>query len=140
MPPISCHSTVPSSSTTSQSPTAPGTSVALSDSTLASPFEHYHCHCVIDSKTKSLCISDTVIFCHHYLTIPTVTLGKTIVHSLNAISNAITNAPSTTSNAQLHTISTLHDLFSWWEELHTIPTATPPHLHTAALWPTSTPL
>jgi hypothetical protein len=74
--------------------------------------KHYRCHCVIDSKTKSLHISDTADFCHHYLTIPTVTPANTIVHSLDAISNAITNAPSTTSNAKLHAISTLCNLFS----------------------------
>jgi hypothetical protein len=55
--------------------------------------EHYFCHCIIKAKTKSLYISDTVNVCHHYLTIPTVTPANTIVHSLNAISNAITNAP-----------------------------------------------
>jgi hypothetical protein len=74
--------------------------------------EHYHCHCVINAKTKSLRISDTVNFRHHYLTIPTVTPSNTIVHSLDAISNTITNASSTTSDAQLYAISTLHDLFS----------------------------
>jgi hypothetical protein len=61
--------------------------------------EHYCCHRVIDAKTKSLCISDTVDFRHHYLTIPAVTPANTIVHSLDTIANAITNAPSTSSNA-----------------------------------------
>jgi hypothetical protein len=61
--------------------------------------KHYRCYCIIDAKTKSLHISNTVDFRHHYLTIPTVTPANTIVHSLNAISNTITNAPSTTSNA-----------------------------------------
>jgi hypothetical protein len=69
--------------------------------------EHYCCHHVIDSKTKALCISDTVDFCHHHLTILTVTPADTIVHSLDAITNAISNTPSTTSNVQLHAISTL---------------------------------
>jgi hypothetical protein len=153
--------------TTSQPPAAPGTSTVLTDSTLASPssittaiassiqkpspsasltlyvgvsLEHYHCHCIIDSKTKSLCISNTVHFHHHYITILTVTPADTMVHSLDTISNAIINAPSTTSNIQLHPISTLCDLFNRWEEPCTITTATPPHFHTAALWQTSTPL
>jgi hypothetical protein len=94
--------------------------------------KHYCCHRVVDSKTKSLRISNTVNFRHHYLTIPTVTPANTIVHSLDAIFNAITNACPTTSNAQLHAISTLCNLFSRWEEPRTIATATPPHLHTAA--------
>jgi hypothetical protein len=103
--------------------------------------KHYHCHHVIDGKSKSLRISDTVDFRHHYLTIPTVTSANTIVHSLDAISNAITNAPSTTRDTQLHTISTLCNLFSWWEKPRTSTTITPPILHTtAAHWPTSTPL
>jgi hypothetical protein len=88
--------------------------------------EHYHCHRIIDAKTKSLCISNTVDFRHHHLTTLTVTPADTIVHSLDAISNAISNAPSTTSNAQLHAISTLCDLFSWWEKPCTITTITPP--------------
>ncbi len=61
--------------------------------------EHSHCHCVINSKTKSLCISDTVDFHHHHLTILTVTPADTIVHSLDAITNAISNTPSATSSA-----------------------------------------
>jgi hypothetical protein len=87
--------------------------------------EHYHCHHVINAKTKSLHISNTVNFCLHCLTIPTVTPANTIVYSLAAISNAITNAPSTTSNAQLHAISTLHNLFNWWEKPCTSTTVTP---------------
>jgi hypothetical protein len=74
--------------------------------------KHYHCHRIMNAITKSLGISNTVNFRHHYLTIPTVTPANTIVRSLDAISNAITNAPSTTSNAQLHAISTLRNLFS----------------------------
>jgi hypothetical protein len=99
----------------------------------------YRCHHIINgAKTKSLCISNTVDFRHHYLIILTVTPADTIVHSLNAISNAITNAPSTTSNAQLHAISTLCNHFSWWEKP---PTRTPPILHTTGThWPTITPL
>jgi hypothetical protein len=104
------------------------------------PIKHYCCHCVIDAKTKSLRISDTVDFHHHYLTIPTVTPADTSVYSLDTISNAITIAPSTTRNAQLHAISTLWDLFSQWEEPPTITTVTPPLLHTATHWPTCTPL
>ncbi len=69
--------------------------------------KHYCFHRIIDSKTKALHISDTVDFRHHHLTIPTVTPADTIVHSLDAITNAITNTPSTTSNAQLHAISIL---------------------------------
>jgi hypothetical protein len=84
--------------------------------------EHYRCHHVINAKTKSLRISNTVNFHHQYLTILTVSPAVTIVHSLDAISNAITNAPSTTSDAQLHAISPLRDLFSWWEEPRTITT------------------
>jgi hypothetical protein len=94
--------------------------------------EHYHCHPIINPKTKSLRISDTVNFHHHYLTIPTVTPADTIVHSLDAITNAITNAPSTTSEAQLHAISTLRDLFSWWEKPSTITNVTPPIHQTTA--------
>jgi hypothetical protein len=94
--------------------------------------EHYCCHRVIIAKTKSLRISDTVNFHHHYLTILTITPANKIVHNLNAISNAITNAPSTTSNAQLHAISTLCNLFSWGEEPRTSTTITPPILHTTA--------
>jgi hypothetical protein len=58
--------------------------------------EHYHFHCIIDAKTKSLLISDTVDLRHHYLAILTVTPANTIVHSLDTISNAINNSPSTT--------------------------------------------
>ena len=88
--------------------------------------EHYRCHRVIDAKTKALRISDTVDFRHHHLTIPTVTPADTIVHSLDAITNAISNTPSTTSDAQLHAISTLRDLFSQWEAPLTNPPPPPP--------------
>jgi hypothetical protein len=73
--------------------------------------EHYCCHHIVNSKTKALRISDTVDFRHHHLTIPTFTPANAIVHSLDAITNAISNTPSTTSDAQLHAISTLQDLF-----------------------------
>jgi len=39
-----------------------------------------------------------------------VTPADTIVHSLDTITNAITNTPSTTSDAQLHAISTLREI------------------------------
>jgi hypothetical protein len=69
--------------------------------------KHYCCHHVINFKTKSLLISDTVHFCHHHLIIPIVTPTDTIVHSLDAITDAIANTPFTTSDAQLHAIFTL---------------------------------
>jgi hypothetical protein len=102
--------------------------------------EHYCCHCIIDAKTKSLRVSNTVKFHYHYLTILTITPANTIDHSLNAIFNTITNAPSTTSNTQLNAISTLRNLFSQWEEPCTSTTVTLPILHTTAHWPTSTPI
>ncbi len=77
--------------------------------------KHRNYHRLIDSKTKALRISDTVDFRHHHLTIPTVTPTDTIVHSLDAITNAISNTPSATSDMQLHAISTLRNLFSQWE-------------------------
>ncbi len=42
----------------------------------------------------------------------------------------------------LAAISTLRNLFSWWEEPRTIPTITLPllHIHNATHWPTRTPL
>ena len=78
---------------------------------------------VVDAVTKHLLYSDTVTFLHDYLTQPTVSPYDCIVHDLNFLSCAISEAPKAIHHEQLSAISKLRDIFSNWKASMTL---TPP--------------
>jgi hypothetical protein len=77
----------------------------------------YCCFKLVKSNTKSQVISDTVKFCYAYRSIPAPTPNDKIVHSLQVMSVALTNAPPPTSMSQVEAIANLRDLFESWHLL-----------------------
>jgi hypothetical protein len=77
----------------------------------------YCCFKLVKSNTKSQVISDTVEFPHAYRSIPAPTPDNKIIHGLQVMSGALTNAPSPTSMSQVETIANLRDLFKSWRLL-----------------------
>eukprot|EP00804_Cyclotella_cryptica_P010878 CCRYP_008802-RA/>CCRYP_008802-RA protein AED:0.43 eAED:0.43 QI:0/-1/0/1/-1/1/1/0/164 len=82
---------------------------------------HYRCFQVIDVSTKNLVISDTVEFHHSYLHQPTVTYEDRLLHTINFLSTAISDAPANAIDTQLDAIDALRTLFAKWH--------TPPNVH-----------
>jgi hypothetical protein len=74
----------------------------------------YHCFKLVKSNTKSQVISNTVEFCHAYRSIPAPTPDNKIIHGLQVMSGALTNAPPPTSMSQVEAIANLRDLFESW--------------------------
>jgi hypothetical protein len=74
----------------------------------------YCCFKLVKSDTKSQVISNTVKFCHAYHSIPAPTPDNKIIHGLQVMSSALTNAPPPTSISQVKAIANLRDLFKLW--------------------------
>jgi hypothetical protein len=77
----------------------------------------YRCFKLVKSNTKSQVISDTVEFCHAFCSIPAPTPDDKIIHGLQVMSGALTNAPPPRSISQLEAIVNLRDLFKSWRLL-----------------------
>jgi hypothetical protein len=52
-------------------------------------WEHYRCHEVYISSTKCTRISETVFFCHKYLTMPTITPADALIKAADNLVNTI---------------------------------------------------
>ncbi len=77
----------------------------------------YCCFKLVKSNTKSLVISDTVKFRNAYCSIPAPMPKDKIIHGLQIMSDALTNAPPPTSISQVEAITNLRDLFEFWHLL-----------------------
>jgi hypothetical protein len=71
----------------------------------------YCCFKLVKSNTKSQVISDTVEIHHAYHSIPAPMPDDKIIHGLQVMSGALTNAPPPTSISQVEAIANLRDLF-----------------------------
>jgi hypothetical protein len=74
----------------------------------------YRCFKLVKSDTKSQVIFNTVKFCHAYCSISSPTPDNKIIHGLQVMSGALTNAPPPTSIFQVKAITNLRDLFKSW--------------------------
>ncbi len=74
----------------------------------------YCCFKLVKSDTKSQVISNIVEFRHAYRSIPAPTPDDKIIHDLQVMSGALTNAPPPSSISQVESITNLHDLFKSW--------------------------
>jgi hypothetical protein len=83
----------------------------------------YRCFKLVKSNTMSQIISDTVKFCHSYLSVPVPSTKDKIIHSLQVVAGAIRGAPPPTSVSQLKAIISLQEIFESWHAL------APPSLH-----------
>jgi hypothetical protein len=72
---------------------------------------------LVKSDTKSQVISDTVKFCHLYLSVPVPSAKDKTVHGLQVIAGAIRGAPPPTSVSQLEAITSLQEIFELWHAL-----------------------
>ena len=87
---------------------------------LGCSLEHYWCQRVAPKDTKSVQISDTLKYRHHYITQPTLTTEDRVLHWFQTLTCALENAPIQMCDKQLRAISTLRELFGKWTK--TFPT------------------
>jgi len=64
---------------------------------------HYRCYQLIRSDTQAVVVSDTVLFHHHTLEIPTLTTKDCIIHCLQALVTAVRldKTPNSTNKQRL---------------------------------------
>jgi hypothetical protein len=102
---------------------------------------HYRCYTLIRTNTQAIAISDTVIFRHHTLTLPSLSTEDRIIHCLRALTTAIQadRTPTKTDN-QLLAIERLRAIFSTLQHPPDVPSPRVPTLHPLAPSPRVIPL
>jgi hypothetical protein len=85
--------------------------------------DSYRCFKLVKSNTKSQVISDTVKFCHSYLSVPVPSAKDKIIHGLQVVAGAIRGAPPPTSVSQLNAITSLQEIFESWRACSPSPTS-----------------
>ena len=73
--------------------------------------KHYRCFSIIDVKTKSLIIDDTVEFLHSYITQPNLTHEDKVTHAINILTCTNQEALAITIQAQLEAIKDVCQIF-----------------------------
>ena len=86
---------------------------------------HYRCQRALDTETKVVYITDTVEFCHQYLTQPGLTPTDRLIHALHKRTSTMHHAPEVNSEHQLQAIYHLRRLFSTWRDTKTATSAEP---------------
>ena len=76
--------------------------------------EHYRCQRVAPKDAKTVQISNTHKYWHHYLTQPTLTPEDCVLHGLQTLTCALEDAPSQMCEETILAISTLQELFGKW--------------------------
>jgi hypothetical protein len=76
--------------------------------------EPYRCFKLVIADTKSQVISNTVEFCHSYLSVPASSTEDCIVHGLQVVVRALAGAPPPTSISQVDAIANLQSIFESW--------------------------
>ena len=66
----------------------------------------------MDSATNCVVVSHMVAFHHSYLKQPTVTYDGRLLHAMNYLSSAMTDAPASSLDVQLRAITALINLFT----------------------------
>jgi hypothetical protein len=69
---------------------------------------------LVNADTKSHVISNTVKFCHSYLSVPAPSTDDQIVHGLQVVAGALAGGAPPTSISQVDTIPNLQDIFESW--------------------------
>ena len=73
--------------------------------------KHYCCQLTIDAETKAVSITDTVEFCHQYLTQPGLTPTDLLIHAIHTLTSAMHHTPAVNSTQHLQEINHMHRLF-----------------------------
>ena len=84
---------------------------------------YYFCQRDIDAETKTVAITDTIKFFHHYLIQPSLTPQDRLIHVLQTPTSAMHHAPAIHRAQQLQKIDHLSHLFQAWRETKTTPSA-----------------
>ena len=87
--------------------------------------ENYLCQLIVVRGIKAVQVSDTVEFCHYYLTQPTLAHTDRVLHGMNTLSYALKDAPNITCDAQLIAITELRDIFKRWDGPYQVTTVSP---------------
>jgi hypothetical protein len=74
--------------------------------------DHYRCHKILKTSTSAVIISDTVVFQHPTLSVPTLTTTVRIIHCLRALTIAVrADRTPDSCNAQLLAVESLRAIF-----------------------------
>ena len=75
--------------------------------------DHYRCHKILKTLTSAVIISDTVVFQHPTLSVPTLTTTNRIIHCLWALTIAVrADRTPDSCNAQLLAVESLRAIFN----------------------------
>jgi len=74
--------------------------------------EHYRCHRVYITSTKSERVTDTIFFKHKYLTHPTITPEDAIIRAAEDLKQALRGKLSTRGNQRFEAIEQLRAIFA----------------------------
>jgi hypothetical protein len=89
--------------------------------------DSYRCFKLVNADTKSQVISDTVEFCHSYLSVPAPSTKDRIIHGLQVVAGALTGLAPPTSISQVDAIANLWDILESWRLLSP-PSFQPPRI------------
>ena len=84
---------------------------ALSGWYIGTSIEHYRCHRVFCTKTRSERVSDTVIFQHRHITSLTLMAEDTIVKAIGDVKSILLKRQNTISNIERRAIKKLQAIF-----------------------------
>ena len=76
--------------------------------------EYDQCQHVSQKDTNAFQVSDTLEYCHHYLTQPTITPEDHVRHGLQTLTCALEDTPIQMCDKQLFAISAFHKIFGHW--------------------------
>ena len=74
--------------------------------------QHYRCIHAIDSKTKALIITDTAKYLHEYLTQPHITAEDRMNHTIQFLTAALKDVPTSICDSQLSAIEAVKAIFT----------------------------
>ena len=86
---------------------------------------HYRCIQAIDSKTKSLRITDTAEYLHAYLTQHHVMVEDRMTNTIHLFLAALKEVPNSICDSQLTAIEAVRTIFENWRTVESLPPASP---------------
>ena len=81
----------------------------------------YHCIQAIDSKNKSLVFTDTAEYFHAYLTQTKVTAEYRTTHTIQLLSEALKDVPTSICDSQIAAIEAVRTIFANWRTVEYLP-------------------
>ena len=91
------------------------------DFSVGRALQHYCCIQEIDSKTKSLIITDAAEYLNEYLTQPHVTAEDRMAHAIHFLSVALKDVTASIWDSQLAAIEAVQTIFANWQTVESLP-------------------